>query len=220
MENFKEFTSKLPDSVKLVAISKTKPVEDILKIYNLGHKIFGENKVQELLSKVTALPDDIEWHLVGHLQSNKVKFIAPFINMIQSVDSLKLLQVINSEGEKNSRIINCMLQIHIAEEETKYGLSENEALQILSSSEFKSFNNVRICGFMGMATFTDNTVQIRKEFRGLVDFFQKIKSEFYKNVDCFREISIGMSGDYELAIMEGATIIRIGNLIFGERHYL
>lgn len=217
---YNNFKSNTPAGIKLVAISKTKPVEDILKLYHAGHRMFGENKVQELLSKSSQLPADIEWHLVGHLQTNKVKLIAPFINMIHSVDSLKLLSVINKEGEKNERLIDCLLQIHIAEEETKFGLSAMEAVQLLKSEEFLHFSNIRVCGLMGMATFTDDAVQIRKEFRHLAAFFQKLKVEFFQDKDYFRELSMGMSGDYEIAIDEGATIIRIGSLIFGERNYL
>ena len=217
---YNNFVSKIPAGIKLVAISKTKPAEDILKLYHAGHRMFGENKVQELLSKSSQLPADIDWHLVGHLQTNKVKLIAPFINMIHSVDSLKLLSVINKEGEKNERLINCLLQIHIAEEETKFGLSAMEAVQLLKSEEFLHFSNIRVCGLMGMATFTDDTVQVRKEFRHLAAFFQKLKVEFFQDKDYFRELSMGMSGDYEIAIDEGATIIRIGSLIFGERNYL
>ena len=217
---YNNFKSNTPAGIKLVAISKTKPAEDILKLYHAGHRMFGENKVQELLSKSSQLPADIEWHLVGHLQTNKVKLIAPFISMIHSVDSLKLLSVINKEGEKNERLINCLLQIHIAEEETKFGLSEMEAVQLLKSEDFMHLSSIRVCGLMGMATFTDDTVQVRKEFRHLAEFFQKLKVEFFQDKDYFRELSMGMSGDYEIAIDEGATIIRIGSLIFGERHYL
>lgn len=220
LTRYKEFISKIPDTVKLVAISKTKPVSDILQIYNAGQKVFGENKVQELTSKVTHLPDDIEWHLVGHLQTNKVKYIASFISMIHSVDSLKLLAVINKEGEKNKRIIDCLLQIHIAEEETKFGLSEIEAIQLITSKEIAGFSNIRLCGLMGMATFTDDMIQVRKEFRHISRFFNQIKNKYFSGNEYFRDLSIGMSGDYETAIEEGATIIRIGSLIFGERNYL
>lgn len=220
LHNYNTIVSALPVGVKLVAISKTKPDVDILQVYNAGHRIFGENKVQELIAKAPRLPSDIEWHMVGHLQTNKVKYIAPFISMIQSVDSLKLLEVINKEGAKCNRVIDCLLQIHVAEEETKFGLSEVEASELLSDSEIHNYKNVKICGLMGMATFTDDTIQVRREFHGLAELFKKQKEAFFKEKDYFREISMGMSDDYKLALEEGATIIRIGSLIFGERNFL
>ncbi len=217
IHNYNSFVSKLPDGIKLVAISKTKPTEDILQVYNAGHRIFGENKVQELIAKANQLPEDIEWHLVGHLQTNKVKYIAPFISMIQSADSLKLLEVINREGGKNDRVIDCLLQIHIADEETKYGLSEDEAIDILKGNKIFNLKNLRVCGLMGIATFTGDKVKVRNEFRGLTELFKKLKNLFFDKENYFCEISMGMSEDYKIALEEGATIIRIGSLIFGER---
>jgi pyridoxal phosphate enzyme (YggS family) len=208
---------QIPASVKLVAVSKTRPVEDILVAYNCGYKCFGENRVQELLSKKDDLPEDIEWHIIGHLQSNKVKLIAPFISMIESVDSFKLLSVINNEAHKVGRIINCLLQIHIATEDTKFGFSIEEILSMVHSEEFLSLNSVRICGLMGMSTFTDNEDQIRKEFRFLKECFFNLKNNSFSGKPEFCEISMGMSGDFKIAIQEGSTIIRIGSLIFGDR---
>lgn len=206
-----------PRGIKLVAVSKTKPAETILAIYQNGHKIFGENKVQELVEKQALLPKDIEWHLIGHLQTNKVKYIAPFVNLIHSIDSLKLLKEVNKEALKNNRVIDCLLQMHIAEEETKFGLDEKEATELLQSDAFKQMQNVRITGLMGMATFTENENQIRQEFKKLNDTFKSLKSQFFKNDSSFRELSMGMSGDYKIAIEEGSTMVRIGSLIFGSR---
>jgi pyridoxal phosphate enzyme (YggS family) len=208
---------QIPSSVKLVAVSKTKPVSDIFEAYNAGHRIFGENRVQELLSKKDLLPHDIEWHLIGHLQSNKVKYIVPFISMIHSVDTFKLLKIINTEADKVRRVIDCLLQLHIAEEETKFGLNMSEATAIAGSEEFSRLKSVRLCGVMGMATFTDNKKQIREEFRYLVGCFNELKLRYFSQDSAFREISIGMSADYKVAIEEGSTIIRIGSIIFGER---
>ena len=210
----------MPDEVKLVAVTKTVPIDIIKAVYHSGHKIFGENKVQELISKSSLLPDDVEWHMIGHLQRNKVKFIAPYISMVHSVDSLKLLSAINHEALKNNRVINCLLQIHIAGEESKFGLSFNEAEDLVSSYEFKLFRNVNICGLMGMATFTSDMDQVRKEFKSLVNFYSLVKDKYFHGSEVFQEISIGMSGDYLIAIEEGATIIRVGSLIFGERSKL
>jgi hypothetical protein len=218
-ENIKKIKSEIPQHITLVAITKTHPNEVIMEAYNSGHRIFGENKVQELVNKFEILPKDIEWHMVGHLQTNKVKYVAPFIQLIHSVDSLKLLSEINKQAAKHNRTINCLFQIHIAEEETKFGLSLFELTEILNSKEFKEFRNVRICGFMGMATFTENEDQVRKEFRNLANIFQKIKHEFFKQSQSFNTLSMGMSGDYNLAIEEGSTMIRVGSLIFGDRDY-
>jgi len=214
------FLSSVPSGIKVVAVSKTKPVEDILAVYNTGHKIFGENRVQELISKYETLPDDIEWHLIGHLQSNKVKFIAKFIHLIHSVDSLKLLLAINQEALKANRTIDVLMQIYIAREETKFGLNKPELIEILKSPEIKTLGNVRIRGLMGIATFTENMDQVRAEFRELKGFFNFCKTEFFAESDYFSELSMGMSGDYKIAIEEGATIIRVGSLLFGERNYL
>jgi hypothetical protein len=217
VENLRSFLLSVPSHVKVVAISKTKPVDVIMEVYDQGHKIFGENKIQELTAKRPLMPEDIEWHMVGHLQSNKVKYISPFISLIHSVDSLKLLGVIDREGQKNNRIIDVLLQIFIADEETKFGLDEHELNELLFSVEFSLFKNVRVKGLMGMATFTDNEAKIRSEFLKLAGIFKATKESFFRNTDYFNELSMGMSNDYKIAIEEGATIIRIGSLIFGER---
>lgn len=206
-----------PGKITLVAVSKTHPPERILEIYHQGQRIFGENRAQEMLEKHRALPADIEWHLIGHLQTNKVKLIAPFVRMIHSVDSLRLLQEIDKQALKNNRVIDCLLQFHIAQEETKFGLDENEARELLESDIFSQLKNVRICGVMGMATFTDDETQVRREFRLLKTIFEKLKKDFFPNDEHFREISMGMSGDWRLAVEEGSTMVRIGSLIFGTR---
>ena len=187
--------------------------------YNSGHKIFGENKVQDLVKKQEELPKDIEWHFIGHPQSNKVKFIAPFIHLIHGVDSLKLLKVINKEAQKNNRVVKCLLQFHIAEESTKFGLLIDEAKTILESEEFVAFNNVAIAGVMGMATNTDNINQIKKEFSTLKNIFNLLKNEYFSNSEIFTEISMGMSHDFKIAVEEGSTLIRVGSKIFGARNY-
>jgi pyridoxal phosphate enzyme (YggS family) len=209
---------QIPPSVKIVTVSKTRPVSDILEAYNTGHKIFGENRVQELLSKKDQLPGDIEWHLIGHLQSNKVKYIIPFISMIESVDSFRLLEIINAEGMKINRVVDCLLQFHIAREETKYGFSRNEVIEMIQSEDYKRLKSIKICGVMGMATFTDNEKQVREEFRYLAGCFFELKNSCFSGDTSFREISMGMSGDYKIAIEEGSTLIRIGSIIFGERN--
>ena len=218
-ENIKLIKNTLPGGISLVAVSKTKPNEDILEAYNVGHKIFGENKVQDLVRKYEELPKDIEWHFIGHPQSNKVKFIAPFIHLIHGIDSLKLLKVINKEGRKNNRVVNCLLQFHIAEESTKFGLSLDEAIEILVSEEFRTLKNVAIAGVMGMATYTDDKNQIKKEFHLLKNIFNSLKNEYFSDSEIFREISMGMSADYPIAIEEGSTLIRVGSKIFGARNY-
>jgi len=209
---------QIPSSVKLVAVSKTKPAADILKAYNSGHKIFGENRVQELLQKRDLLPSDIEWHLIGHLQSNKVKYIVPFVSMIQSVDTFRLLKIINTEALKINRIVNCLLQFHISDEETKFGFSMGEVIEMAESEEFGQLKSVKICGVMGMATFTQDMIKVRKEFRYLADCFKALKEKFFSGELSFKEISMGMSGDFRIAIEEGSTLIRIGSIIFGERN--
>lgn len=219
-EHIDRIKSLLPAHVKLVAVSKTKPAENILEAYNYGQKIFGENKVQEMVGKYETLPKDIEWHFIGHLQTNKIKYIAPFVQLIHGVDSFKLLKSIDSEAKKAGRILSCLLQFHIAEEETKFGLSMEEALEMLNSEAFQSLKNVAICGVMGMATFTDNEQQIRKEFATLKSYFEMLKKEYFAQSPVFKEISMGMSGDYLLAIEEGSTMVRIGSSIFGERNYI
>jgi pyridoxal phosphate enzyme (YggS family) len=216
-ENISTLKQQLPSTVKLVAVSKTKPVSDILDAYNAGQRYFGENRVQELLNKKDLLPNDIKWHLIGHLQSNKVKYIVPFIYMIQSVDSMKLLISINSEAIKVNRIIDCLLQIHIASEETKFGFSLCDLSDDLRQEDVSMLHNVRLCGVMGMATFTDDVLQVKKEFRYLKNCFNSLKNNYFSSNQEFNQISMGMSGDYELAVVEGSTIVRIGSLIFGNR---
>ena len=217
--NITSLKKNLPQNVRLVAVSKTKPNEDILEAYSVGHKIFGENKVQDLVRKYEELPKDIEWHFIGHPQTNKVKYIAPFIKLIHGVDSIKLLKVINNEAQKNNRVIECLLQFHIAKEETKFGLTLDGAKEILESYEFKSLKNIIVSGVMGMATYTDNLVQIRNEFKMLNLIFNTLKNEYFSGTKNFTEISMGMSDDYVIAIEEGSTLIRVGSKIFGERNY-
>lgn len=202
---------------KLVAVSKTKPIEQILDIYHQGLHSFGENRAKELEEKYQALPKDIEWHMIGHLQTNKVKYIAPFVHLIHSVDSFKLLKEIDKQAKKNSRVIDCLLQFHIAEEETKFGFDLPEAMEMLKSSEFNELKNVRVLGVMGMATFTEDENQVRKEFRNLKGAFEQLKARYFDDADYFCEISMGMSGDYKIALEEGSTMVRIGSLIFGPR---
>ncbi len=218
-ENLANYKKEIPDHVQLVAVSKTKPVSDIILVYESGHKVFGENKVQELIHKHPQLPSDIQWHFIGHMQSNKVKYIAPFVQLIHSVDSLKLLKEIDKQAVKHKRIINCLLQFHIASEQTKFGLNYEEAAQILNSESYTSMKNINISGVMGMATFTDEEKIIRREFKRLKNIFEKLKLEFFKENQDFKEISMGMSDDYKIAIEEGSTIIRIGSAIFGSRNY-
>lgn len=218
-KNISELKASLPEGVRLVAVSKTKPNEDILEAYHAGHRIFGENKIQDLTRKYEELPKDIEWHFIGHPQTNKVKYIAPFISLIHGVDSLKLLKVIDKEGRKNNRVIRCLLQFHIAREETKFGLSEQEATEILESDGFAELKNVEIVGVMGMATYTDDEDQIRNEFRVLKNIFNSLKNRYFSDSESFSEISMGMSDDYPIAIEEGSTMIRVGSKIFGARNY-
>lgn len=204
-------------NTKLIAVSKTHPPERVLELYHRGQRIFGENKVQELVAKYEALPKDIEWHLIGHLQTNKVKYLAPFVACIQSVDSLKLLAEIDRQAAKHGRVIDCLLQFHIAEEETKFGLDMAEAADLLKSSDYQSFKNIRITGVMGMATFTDDEAHVRREFRHLKQLFDELKAAYFQALPHFKEISMGMSGDYEIAVTEGSTMVRIGTLLFGAR---
>ena len=208
-----------PYRAKLVAVSKTHPVAAILELYALGQRKFGENKVQELVPKYEQLPKDIEWHVIGHLQRNKVKYIAPFAAMIESVDSLELLIEISRQGAKNSRVIPCLLQFHIAQEPTKFGLSLEEAQQILRAETFRNLENVRIAGVMGMASFSVDLDQVRGEFHKLREIFEALKANFFAADPGFCEISMGMSADYPIALEEGATLVRIGSLLFGERDY-
>lgn len=206
-----------PINVSLIAVSKTKPAEDIQQAYDAGQRLFGENMVQEMVDKQQHLPHDIQWHLIGHLQTNKVKYIAPFVSMIQSVDSIKLLQEINKQAEKNKRVIDCLLQIYIADEETKFGLGFDEAIELLRSEEYASLKNIRICGLMGIATNTDSEKQIKEEYYELKTFFDGIKLSFFRKEDSFKVLSMGMSGDYKLAIEQGSNMIRVGSTIFGGR---
>ncbi len=211
-----------PTQTKLIAVSKTHPAERVLELYNRGQRIFGENRVQELTAKYEALPKNIEWHLIGHLQTNKVKYIAPFVACIHSVDSWKLLEEIDKQAAKHGRVIDCLLQFHIAEEESKFGLNMEEAVELLQHPDFQSLKNVRITGVMGMATFTNDQVQLRREFQHLRSIFEKLKAQFFGarpigEQASFKEISMGMSGDYKLAIAEGSTMVRVGTLLFGAR---
>jgi pyridoxal phosphate enzyme (YggS family) len=214
--NLQHIKSTLPEHVTLVAVSKTKPVSDLMEAYNAGQRIFGENKIQEMVDKWEQMPKDIEWHMIGHVQTNKVKYMAAFVNLIHGVDSLKLLEEINKQALKNNRVINCLLQIYIAEEESKFGLDEEELAALLSSPTFKEMKNIRIVGLMGMATFTENKNQIQKEFTHLKSIFDRLQS--LKTENCkLQTISMGMSGDYQLAIACGSTMVRIGSSIFGGR---
>lgn len=210
-------TFQNPDCL-LVAVSKTKPIEDLQEAYDAGIRDFGENKVQEIQEKQPLLPSDVRWHMIGHLQSNKVKYIAPFVHLIHGVDSFKLLQEINKQGKKIDRVIPCLLQIHIAEEETKFGFDKTEMEVMLNSKEFLDLTHVRIAGVMGMATFTENQDQVRKEFRGLKQLFEELKTKTLPNFVQLEDISMGMSGDYLIAQEEGSTMVRIGSAIFGSRN--
>ncbi|PVX49971.1 hypothetical protein C7377_1612 [Balneicella halophila] len=216
-ENIQQILKSIPDNVKLVAVSKTHAPEKIQEAYDGGYKVFGESRPQELREKEAILPKDIEWHMIGNLQKNKVKYIAPYVAMIHSVDSLSLLKVVEKEGRKNDRIISFLLQIKVAEEETKSGLSLEETKELLQSDTYKEMQHVRCCGIMGMATLTDNQQQIHDEFARLKEYFTQIKKEFFDSADEFKEISMGMSGDYPIAIKEGSTMIRVGSKIFGKR---
>lgn len=214
-ENFARIKTQLPPHVTLIAVSKTKPVEVIQEAYATGHRIFGENRVQELVPKYEALPKDIEWHLIGHLQSNKVKYIAPFVAMIHSVDSFKLAEEINKQAAKNNRTIDVLLQVFIAQEETKFGFSAEELLAMLQSPEFQQLKSIRVRGLMGMATNTDNTAQVSNEFRQLKTLSDRVKNEFA--LPHFDTVSMGMSSDFPLAVEAGSTMVRVGSLLFGER---
>jgi PLP dependent protein len=218
-ENILALKENIPSHVTLVAVSKTKPDEFIMEAYRAGHRDFGENKVQDLVGKQERLPKDIRWHMIGHLQSNKVKYLVPFVHLLHGVDSLKLLGVINREAEKSDRVVDCLLQVRIALEETKFGLPEEELDQLLSSGDFHDMDYVRIRGLMGMATYTENSDQIREEFRRLKRIFDRLKASEFKNQESFDQLSCGMSGDYALAIEEGSNLVRIGSLIFGPRNY-
>ncbi len=213
-QNLKFIKSEIPNNIKLVVVTKTHTNNEIMEVYKSGHKIMGENKPQELSGKHIVLPKDIEWHFIGHLQTNKVKFLAPFVSLIHAVDSLKLLKTINKEAVKNNRTINCLLQFHIATEETKFGLNKDEATAILESPDFLELKNIRISGIMGMATYTQNESQIREEFKNLKEIYSFLKQNFFPLDSNFKEISMGMTNDYKIAVEEGATILRIGSAIF------
>ena len=218
-EEIKRINAELPSTVRLVAVSKFHPVEALQEAYEAGQRVFGESKVQEMTQKYEALPKDIEWHFIGHLQTNKIKYMAPFVSLIHGVDSYKLLAEINKQAIKAGRVIPCLLQIHIAKEETKFGFSLDECTEMLEQGSWKTLENVRIAGVMGMATNTDDETEIADEFETLARFFHEIKDRYFKDSATFKEISMGMSDDYPLAIEKGSTLIRVGSKIFGERHY-
>lgn len=218
-DNLKQVLAELPQGVRLVAVSKFHPNEAIEEAYEAGQRIFGESKVQEMTAKYESLPKDIEWHFIGHLQTNKIKYIAPYVALIHGVDTYKLLVEINKQAAKAERIVNCLLQIHVAQEETKFGFSPEECKEMLSEGEWKQLTHIRICGIMGMASNTDNEEQIRSEFCLLNRLFNEIKDEWFAGSDTFRELSMGMSHDYHEAIAAGSTLVRVGSKIFGEREY-
>ncbi|PIQ24663.1 MAG: YggS family pyridoxal phosphate-dependent enzyme [Bacteroidetes bacterium CG18_big_fil_WC_8_21_14_2_50_41_14] len=218
-QNLNHYRQLLPPKVTLVAVTKTKPVEDIKEAYDAGQRIFGENKAQDMAAKYPLLPLDIEWHFIGHLQTNKVKTIASFVKLIHAIDSLKLLSEINKQAAENQRVIDCLLQFHIAEEETKFGLNYDEAREILSSETFKKMENIRLTGVMGMASLTDDTKQVAREFDQLSSIYHQLKSGFFPSSESFKELSMGMSDDFQIAIKAGSTLIRIGTGIFGKRNY-
>ena len=214
-KNVQNIKSKLPKNVTLVAVSKTKPIVDLQEAYDAGQRVFGENKIQEMAAKFDALPKDIKWHMIGHLQSNKVKYMAHFVDLIHGVDKLKTLKEINKQAKKHDRVINCLLQVKIAKEETKFGFSFEEVIATLSSEELKELDNIKIIGFMGMATFTDDKEQLEEEFSSLKNLFDQLKTQH----SSIETLSMGMSGDYQLAIENGSTMIRVGSSIFGQRNY-
>jgi len=218
--NIQHIRAGIPADVSLVCVSKFNPNNSILEAYECGERIFGESKVQELCGKYETLPKDIFWHFIGHLQTNKIQFIVPFISMIHGVDSYKLLEEIDKQANKVGKIVNCLLQVHIAQEETKFGFSENELLETLANGNWKSLQNVQICGLMGMATYTDNKEQIRQEFRGLNTTFNNVKAAYFPDNKMFSTLSMGMSDDFQIAIDEGSTAVRVGSKIFGSRNTL
>ena len=218
-ENLNIVRATVPSNVTLIAVSKTKPVSDLQEAYDAGQRIFGENKALEMRDKHQVLPNDIQWHFIGHLQTNKIKYIAPFVTLIHAIDSLSLLEAVNKEAVKNSRVIDCLLQFHIAQEDTKFGLDIEEAKVLLESDSFKDLKNINIVGVMGMATFTDDADQVRNEFKNLKNIFDTLKENYFRDKDSFKEISMGMSDDYPIAIEEGATMVRVGSKIFGARNY-
>lgn len=214
--NLNEIKAELPAHVTLVAVSKTKPVSDLMEAYNAGQRIFGENKIQEMAVKYDEMPKDIQWHMIGHVQTNKVKYMAPFVSLVHGVDSLKLLAEINKQAKKNNRVIDCLLQMHIAEEETKFGMDESELNELLASDEFRAMESIKVIGLMGMATFTEDENQIRKEFTHLKSIFDNLSGLLTDNCQ-LTTLSMGMSGDYNIAIECGSTMVRIGSSIFGHR---
>ena len=218
-ENLNKIRATIPEGVTLVAVSKTTPVSDLQEAYDAGQRVFGENYPQEMRDKHEVLPKDIQWHFIGHLQTNKIKYIIPFVTLIHSIDTANLLEAVNKEARKHDRVVDCLLQFHIAQEETKFGLDLNEARQLLESEVFKQMDNIRICGVMGMATFTDDEVEIRKEFKHLKEIFEILKKDYFDGQSQFKELSMGMSEDYPIAIEEGATLVRVGSKIFGPRNY-
>ena len=218
-ENLEKIRATIPEGVTLVAVSKTKPVSDVLEAYDADQRIFGENHALEMRDKHEVLPQDIQWHFIGHLQTNKIKYIIPFVTLIHSIDTANLLEAVNKEAKKHNRVVDCLLQFHIAQEETKFGLDLNEARQLLDSESYKQMENIRICGVMGMATFTDDEAEVRKEFKHLKEIFETLRNDYFAGQPQFKEISMGMSDDYPIAIEEGATLIRVGSKIFGARVY-
>jgi PLP dependent protein len=217
--NILSIRQNIPPHVQLVCVSKFNPNESILEAYEKGERIFGESKVQELCGKYETLPKDIVWHFIGHLQTNKIKYLVPFVSLIHGIDSYKLLSEINKQAVKAGKIVNCLLQVHIAQEETKFGFSNEELLEMLKKGEWKSLKNIKLCGLMGMATYTENNEQVRMEFRYLKKLFDEVKASYFTSEKSFCELSMGMSDDYQLAIEEGSTMVRIGSLIFGQRMY-
>lgn len=218
-ENLASIKAALPEHVTLIAVSKTKPICDLQEAYEAGQRIFGENHALEMRDKHEALPADIQWHFIGHLQTNKIKYIIPFVSLIHSIDTANLLEAVNKEAKKHDRVVDCLLQFHIANEETKFGFSIEEATAVLDSNSFKLMENVRICGVMGMATFTNDQAEIHEEFHHLKEIFERLKQRYFAEQPQFKEISMGMSDDYPIAIEEGATLIRVGSKIFGARNY-
>ncbi len=216
-ENLQKIKATLPDSVQLVAVSKTKPQSAITEAYNAGQRIFGENRIQEMQEKAEALPKDIQWHMIGHVQDNKIKYMADFVSMVHGMDKEKRLKALNKEAAKVDRIIDCLVQIHIAEEDTKFGFDYQEAEALFQKNLEEVYPNIRVCGLMGMATFTDDQEQVKREFKGLHSFYHKVKTQLY-NKDYFNTLSMGMSGDYKLAIEQGSNMVRIGSSIFGARN--
>ena len=219
IENYQEILRDIPENVRLIAVSKLHPASEVEAAYALGQRDFGENWAQEMREKHEILPKDIRWHFIGHLQTNKIKYIIPYVHMIHSIDSFKLLQEVDRQAAKHNRTVNCLLQFHVATEETKFGFSMDECEEMLQSPEFSALKNIELRGVMGMASFTDDEVQVRREFRTLHTFFEKLKTNHFADQSSFKELSMGMTGDYRIAIEEGSTMIRVGSAIFGARDY-